>query len=99
MRPDIWECPQCQYPNSINNQRCSDCGSLRPQSDAQGVPVVACPRCGSDKYVAQKQGFSAGNALAGDIIAGPVGLLAGFLGSGKINITCLACGHVWQPGR
>lgn len=58
-----------------------------------------CPKCGSSQLVANKKGFGAGKALAGAIITGGVGLLAGFIGSGKVKITCLKCGSKWKPGE
>lgn len=58
-----------------------------------------CPKCGSSQLVANKKGFGAGKALAGAVITGGVGLLAGFIGSGKVKITCLKCGSKWKPGE
>jgi len=58
---------------------------------------VTCPKCKSDQISAQKKGFSGGKALAGAVIAGPVGALAGTHGSGKVIVTCLNCGHNWNP--
>lgn len=66
--------------------------------DKQEEKKVQCPKCGSDQFVANKKGFSGGKAVAGAIITGPIGLLAGTLGSSKIKITCLACGHTFKPG-
>ena len=36
--------------------------------------------------------FSAGSALAGGLLAGPIGLLAGCIGSKKLEPYCLECG-------
>lgn len=58
-----------------------------------------CPKCGSSQLVANKKGFGAGKALAGAVITGGVGLLAGFIGSGKVKITCLKCGSKWKLGE
>lgn len=44
---------------------------------------VTCPSCGSDQITAQKRGWS---------------LLTGFIGSNKIVVTCIACGHSFKPG-
>lgn len=33
------------------------------------------------------------------VVTGPVGLLGGLIGSKKIIITCLKCGHKWQAGK
>lgn len=58
-----------------------------------------CPKCGSSQLVANKKGFGAGKALGGAILTGGVGLLAGFIGSGKVKVTCLKCGSTWEPGQ
>lgn len=64
---------------------------------AAGVPC--CPKCGSTQVTANKKGFGAGKAAVGALALGPVGLAAGGIGSKKVTITCLACGHQWKPGR
>lgn len=46
--------------------------------------AICCPRCGSTEYHAGARGYS---------------LLAGFIGSGKTVLTCLKCGHRWEPRR
>ena len=58
-----------------------------------------CPHCGSSQLVANKKGFGAGKALTGAVLTGGVGLLAGFIGSGKVKVTCLKCGKKWNPGE
>jgi DNA-directed RNA polymerase subunit RPC12/RpoP len=45
---------------------------------------VKCPKCGSDQVHAGKRGWNA---------------WTGFIGSGKIIITCLKCGHKFEPGQ
>ena len=57
--------------------------------------AVRCPKCSSIQITAQKQGFGLGKAVVGGVLTGGVGLLAGFIGSKKIIITCLKCGHKW----
>jgi hypothetical protein len=64
----------------------------------QPPPKVLCPKCGSDEHYAAKKGFSGKKAVAGAILTGGIGLLAGTLGSNKIKITCLNCGHIFYPG-
>src|ERR1019366_2699786 len=44
---------------------------------------VVCPRCGSDQVHAEKRGWR---------------WTTGFIGSGKILITCLRCGNRFEPG-
>lgn len=57
-----------------------------------------CPNCGSSQFVANKKGFGAKKALLGGFLTGGIGLFAGFIGSNKIKITCLKCGHTYKPG-
>jgi rubredoxin len=60
---------------------------------------IHCPKCNSTQIVANKKGFSGKKAVAGAILTGGIGILAGTLGSDKIIITCLACGHKFKPGE
>ncbi len=64
----------------------------------RGSEQVKCPRCGSEQLTANKKGFGFGKGVTGGLIAGHVGLIAGFLGSGKVLVTCLKCGHQWKAG-
>jgi tellurium resistance protein TerD len=63
--------------------------------------LVTCPKllCKSDQITADKQGYSLLKGAAGYVLTGgiPVSLLAGFIGSRKIQLTCLRCGHKWHP--
>lgn len=58
-----------------------------------------CPYCGSSQLAANKNGFGAGKALTGAILTGGLGLLAGFIGSGKVKVTCLKCGKKMNAGE
>lgn len=58
---------------------------------------VSCPKCQSTQVSANKKGFSGKKAVAGVVLAGGVGLLAGTIGSNKIVITCLSCGVQFKP--
>lgn len=62
-----------------------------------GEAPLRCPKCGSTYITANKKGFGLGKALVGGLLVGGVGLLAGFIGSGKIKCTCLKCGNTWKP--
>ena len=62
------------------------------------VPEIKCPKCGSTQLTANKKGFSGAKAVGGAFLTGGIGLLAGTIGSNKIKITCLACGHQFRPG-
>lgn len=56
---------------------------------------IVCPNCGSESITAVKKGFSGGQAAAGAILLGPLGLLAGFGGSDEVEKLCLNCNHRW----
>ncbi len=60
---------------------------------------ICCPKCGSTQLSANKKGFSGKKAVAGGILTGGIGLLAGTIGSNKIIITCLSCGNQFAPGK
>ena len=60
---------------------------------------ILCPKCGSNQLSANKKGFSGKKAVAGAVLTGGIGVLAGTIGSNKVRITCLACGHVFKPGE
>jgi DNA-directed RNA polymerase subunit RPC12/RpoP len=60
---------------------------------------IRCPKCGSNQLAANKKGFSGKKAVAGAILTGGIGLLAGTIGSNKIIITCLNCGNQFKPGE
>lgn len=64
----------------------------------QDSAPIRCPKCNSTQVTANKKGFSAGKAIGGALLTGGIGLVAGAIGSGKIRITCLSCGHVFKPG-
>lgn len=59
---------------------------------------VRCPTCGSTQVTAAKKGFGLGKAAIGGVLLGGVGLLGGFVGSRKVQITCLKCGNTWAAG-
>lgn len=63
------------------------------------TPEIRCPKCNSNQITANKKGFSGGKAVAGAVLTGGIGILAGTIGSGKVVITCLACGNKFKPGE
>lgn len=58
-----------------------------------------CPKCGSNQITSDKKGFSGKKAVAGVLLTGGIGILAGTIGSNKIKMTCLSCGHEFKPGE
>lgn len=70
------------------------------KADAKAQGLACCPKCGSISLSAQKKGFGVGKAAAGVFLTGGVaGALAGGIGANKLEITCLACGHKFRPGK
>nr|WP_088186189.1 TerD family protein [Desulfosporosinus sp. FKA] len=57
---------------------------------------LTCPRCHSTQITAGKKGFGIGKAFVGGILLGPVGLLAGFIGSRNMEFACLSCRERWN---
>ncbi|TGE31637.1 tellurium resistance protein TerD [Desulfosporosinus sp. Sb-LF] len=57
---------------------------------------MVCPRCHSSQVTAGKKGFGLGKALMGGVLLGPVGILAGFIGSKNIEFACLSCKERWN---
>jgi DNA-directed RNA polymerase subunit RPC12/RpoP len=46
--------------------------------------AVKCPNCGSHQIYVAKRGWS---------------LMGGMLGSSKVVLTCMKCGHKFEPGQ
>ena len=65
----------------------------RPQEEDQ----IRCPTCLSTQVMATKKGFGTGKAAIGAVLLGPVGLAGGMIGANKITLSCLKCGHQWDP--
>lgn len=63
------------------------------QSPDQGM---GCPTCHSTQVTAGKKGFGVGKALLGGVMLGPVGILAGFIGSKNMEFVCLSCKTRWN---
>ena len=57
---------------------------------------LACPKCGCTTLSDQKRGFGIGKAVIGAAAVGPLGLVAGNIGSKKIQVKCMHCGHKWK---
>jgi len=100
-------CPECGKEISDKAVACPHCGNpMNPQSQQiqqivqpQQEEYLCCPKCGSRELHAEHKGFSGGKALAGALITGGIGLLAGTIGSRDTQITCLKCGKKFKAGE
>lgn len=58
--------------------------------------MMKCPRCGSTSLSGNKKGYGVGKGVVGAAIFGPLGLVAGNIGSGKVMVTCMKCGYKFR---
>ena len=94
-------CPECGKEISDKAVACPHCGNpMNPQiQQTQQEEYLCCPKCGSRELHAEHKGFSGGKALAGVVLTGGIGLLAGTIGSRDTQITCLKCGKKFKAGE
>ena len=92
------KCPECGKEISDKAIACPNCGNPMNQQ-AQQEEYLCCPKCGSRELHAEHKGFSGGKALAGALVTGGIGLLAGTIGSRDTQITCLKCGNRFKAGE
>lgn len=55
-----------------------------------------CPRCGSTSLATNKKGYGIGKGVVGAALLGPIGLVAGNIGSHKVMVTCMNCGYKFK---
>lgn len=87
---------------NLNTQIQCPCGNLSciiKNKTLTTDSFVCCPKCKSTQLNANKKGFGIGKAIVGGVLTGGVGILGGFIGSGKVIITCLKCGYQWKAGK
>ncbi|MFE2863229.1 hypothetical protein [Sphingobacterium multivorum] len=60
---------------------------------------LKCPKCNSTQLTADKRGFNTGKAVAGAVLTGGIGLLAGLHGKDNIVVYCMSCGESWKPSE
>ena len=77
-----------------------DAQSQIPDGSSSGLyqEAIKCPRCESTQVAGGKQGFGLGKAVVGGVLFGGIGLLGGLIGSHKVQVACLRCGHTWTAG-
>lgn len=103
-------CSECGKEVSDKAVSCPNCGNPISQASntkpiVQSTPtsnsedLLKCPKCGSTQLTSNKKGFSGGKAVAGAVLTGGIGLLAGTIGSGNVEITCLKCGTRFKAGE
>jgi tellurium resistance protein TerD len=96
----------CVYQNKIVCEKCD--GKLRnipvdnilpnvPTYNNSKSDQIRCPKCNSSQIMGGQRGFSGGKSVGFGLLLGPVGFLAGLHGSKKIVVSCLNCGHKWEP--
>ena len=94
-------CPECGKEISDKATTCPNCGNPIAQQVVapQQEEYMCCPKCRSKELHSQHKGFSGGKALAGAVLTGGIGLLAGTIGSKDVQITCLKCGNQFKAGE
>jgi len=92
-------CSECGKEVSDKAVSCPDCGNpINATLDNASDQGIRCPKCSSKDLHTDKKGFSGKKAVAGAILTGGIGLVAGTIGSNSVVITCLKCGHKFNAG-
>ena len=109
LRMTATRCPRCASDLSVKNDGLVSEwlppgaskpveGYVIPAERAISVSTqCTCPKCGAASIHASKKGFGAGKGLAGGVLFGFLGVLAGFIGSNALELRCMSCGHKWRP--
>jgi hypothetical protein len=82
---NIASCRVCQHAVSRTAPFCPNCGELYP-----GL-IEKCPTCGSKNIRITPKGFSIGKAVAGAVLAGPLGIAGGLHGRNDLEVKCSNC--------
>ncbi len=88
-------CPNCGNPINQNLQKIIENQPLKQSDDDN----LYCPKCHSKNLHTQQKGFSGKKALAGVVLTGGIGILAGTIGSKNIEISCLNCGNKFKASE
>lgn len=92
-------CIECGKEVSEKAVSCPSCGNPINTKKEVEEEYLCCPKCNSKELHSEQKGFSGGKALAGALLTGGIGLLAGTIGSKNIDITCLKCGNKFKAGE
>jgi hypothetical protein len=93
-------CPECNKEISDKAENCPGCGfPVNKKTESSNDEYLCCPKCFSKDLHTEQKGFSGGKALAGALLTGGIGLLAGTIGSKDVQITCLKCGLKFKAGE
>jgi endogenous inhibitor of DNA gyrase (YacG/DUF329 family) len=91
-------CPECGKEISDKAVSCPNCGFPINKKASNDEEYMCCPKCLSKDLHVEQKGFSGGQALAGAVMVGGIGLLAGTMGSKDVQVTCLKCGAKFKAG-
>lgn len=93
-------CSECGKEVSDKAASCPNCGNpIQESTQSKEKEYLCCPKCHSRDLHSEHKGFSGGKALAGAVLTGGIGLLAGAIGSKDVQITCLKCGNKFKAGE
>ncbi|SHG31476.1 zinc ribbon domain-containing protein [Dysgonomonas macrotermitis] len=97
-------CSECGKQVSDKAVSCPTCGNpINKHTTSNAISssndIMKCPKCNSTNLTSDKKGFSGRKAVAGAVLTGGIGLLAGTIGSNKMMITCLNCGYKYKAGE
>lgn len=88
--------PANKSPDDINREILKVQKKQLQLQEKQYKAMAKCPKCGSTSLSGNKKGFGIGKAVVGGTVAGPLGLVVGNIGSGKVKVTCLSCGKQFK---
>lgn len=81
---------------AMQRQQLEELKKQTRQQAEEEESAAKCPHCGSKSLVANKKGYGIGKGIVGAAIFGPLGLIAGNMGSDKVRMTCLKCGRQYE---
>lgn len=93
-------CSECGKEVSDKATNCPNCGNPIAQApNVDSEAHVCCPNCKSGDVEVMKKGFSGGKAVAGVLLTGGIGLLAGTIGSNNVMLACKRCGKKFKSSE